>query len=197
MAALITVDELEEALGRTLVGAEITQAEYYIRTVSAYVQRYTNTFFTPVEDEVVRQQSDYRGMVVLSPYPIREVGDVTRVLPNPCSGLFYAFDGLDTLYNLEPHTVYDVTISYGYETTPDDIKGVVTEMVRMALANPTNLSQYRVGDVTETYNTEEAPAGILSFAGLTQEVLDDYKRTEFSLYLGPREFTTPPDLPFV
>jgi len=195
VAGIITIAELEAALGRTLVGDQIAQAQYFIDGVSSYVETYTGVTFTLHENEVVRQQADYYGELALAPEPIIAVGDVTAVHIPSCT-TFYGYDGLNTLYNLEAHGVYDVVLTYGYETPPTDIKTYVTEQVRFMINNPNNLSQYRVGDVTETYNTKDQTDDVMSVAGLGQDTLDSYKRTEQTWKLGPRSFPgRSPNLP--
>lgn len=190
--SIITVEELQVALNRTFTDGEAAQAQYYIDTVSAYVESYTGVAFTLHEAETVRQQSDYYGEIKLAPGPIVEVGEVSRVFP-PNVARFYGFDGIDTLYNLEPHTAYDVILTYGYETPPADIKGFVTESCREVVNNPNSLSQFRVGDVTETYG-DTAPSPT-SFSSLGSSVLESYKVTETTWKTGPRAFTHRPELP--
>lgn len=189
---LITIAELEAALGRDLDATQEAQAQALIDLFSAYATTYTGVTFTPVDDAVVRHQSDYRGVITLVPNPVREVGDTVSVL-DPTLVLEVGFDGVNTLYNLNPHAWYDVTMSYGYETTPDDIKFYVTQSVIGAIANPTNLSQYRVGDVTETYSTD--PSAKTPMQQAVDAILESYKTTEETWAIGPRQFMNINNLP--
>lgn len=192
---LIEVQYLEKALGVPVGSLNQDQAQYYIDTVSSYVESYTGVTFTPQVDVTLRLQADYYGQITLHMKPIQ---DVTEVLPadqtTPCDILLttpsWGFDGYDTIYNLQPHSVYLVTLSYGYDEVPQDIKSYVTEQCINKVNNPNNLEAFRVGDVTETYGTKTQVNETVSVAGLGQEVLDSYKDTEETWRLGPRAYPT-------
>lgn len=190
---LITIDYLEKALGVPVGSLDQDQAQYYIDTISAYVESYTGVTFTLQEDVILRLQADYYGQVVLHMKPIQTVTDVT-VAPQttpysfPLTDPVWGFDGYDTIYNLQPHSVYLITLTYGYSDVPQDIKSYTTEQCRNALNNPNNLANYRVGDVTESYATKDAVNEVKSVAGLGQSVLDSYKDSEETWRLGPRAY---------
>lgn len=196
---IITTEELAVALGvdpEDWTPAQEAQYQFYIDTISAYVETYTGVTFTFHEDEVVRQQADYYGVIELAPTPVLNVSAVTAVAaPNYYTA--YGFDGLGSVYGVAAHGVYDVTMSYGYATPPQDIKSYVTESVRGVIANPTGLASFRVGDVTEAYGGKGDSGGVTTYAGLGQAVLDSYRSTEATWRLGTHQFAPSPQLPIL
>lgn len=182
MAALIELAELEAALGYTFDTPESqAQAQYYIDTISAFVNKYVDVSFERHENETVRYKTDWRGTITLVG-PVDEVAGVAR--PGSDCTTCYKFDDIDLIYNLQPTTAYDVTYTWGYTEVPQDVKSVVIEGVRASVNNPNNALSYRVGDVTETYHANAGAAVQSPIVILGKDALDDYKFTAFTLSLG-------------
>lgn len=188
---LITVDDVEIAVGRPITGAEADQVQYYIDAWSAYIKVYTGTSFTLHTDEVVRLQADYYGLIDFQFGPVTDVSDIST--PDGQTLYYAAWDFLNTIYGLPPHKVVDVTMTYGYEEAPADIASVATQLVVQTMANPDGLTSYRVGDVTEGYGGLK-PGGSPSFQSMVGVVLDSYRTTETTWRIGPRQFPGPPFL---
>jgi len=196
--AIITVDQLEEYLGREFTPTEAAQAQVYINVVSAAVQTYTGTTFELQEDVVLRMQADYYGQITLYMKPIQDVSAVVlasnATYPDPSSLVLtdpsYGWDGYDTIFNLSAHVVYDVTLTYGYATAPEDIQGYLLWATSEIVNNPTSLSSFRVGDVTETYGGK---TGVTTIASLMNAVLESYKDTAETWRLGPRNYNPTTD----
>lgn len=189
--AIITVSQLETALGVTLTEVQQDQAEFYIDTISAYVETYTGVTFTEHVDETLVLQSDYYGEIKLALHPITAITSVTK-LGTPADTCLWGWDQYDTIFNLQPHTAYEVLMSFGYATPPLDIAGYVTQAVILAMTNPTNQASLRVGDVTESFGNVSGGGGVMSYAQLGQQVLDSYKRTNDTWKIGPRAFSVQP-----
>lgn len=189
--AIITVSQLETALGVTFNEAQQDQAEFYIDTISAYIETYTGVTFTEHVDETLVLQSDYYGEIKLALQPISSISSVTK-LGIPAALCPWGWDQYDTIFNLDPHTAYEVVMSFGYSSPPMDIVGYVTQAVILAMTNPTNQASRRVGDVTESYGNVAGGGDVMSYAQLGQQVLDSYKRTNDTWKIGPRAFSVRP-----
>lgn len=182
MAALITLQELEKALGVTFeTEADQDQAQYYINTISAFINKYVDVSFEFVENGTLRYKTDWNGTITLRG-PVESVTGVAR--PGTDAVPCHLFDDIDVIYNLQPNTAYDVTYTYGYETVPEDVKSVVIEGCRSSLNNPNSSLSFRVGDVTETYISNAGNAVQSPIVTLGKEALDDYRITSYTLSLG-------------
>lgn len=179
MAALIDLAELEAALGYTFDTPESqAQAQYYINTISAFINKYVDVSFEFHENATIRYKADWYGTITLVG-PVDSVSGVVR--PNSDSVICFLYDDIDLIYNLCPNTAYDVTYSYGYAEVPEDVKSVVIEGVRASINNPNNALSYRVGDVTETYLANAGNSVASPIVVLGQDVLDSYKNTAFTV----------------
>ena len=148
---LLTVDEFINASGGpSLSDAQTAQTQYYIDTVSGYLEDRTGTTFHLVIDDEVKMKTDGNGTIVIQFDPINDVTQIvdwkTQVVePDWC------WDGFDQLTGLCAFRTYLVTVSYGMVATPS-IKGVCIEAVKRGLAsNPTGLKMKTVGDVSYQY----------------------------------------------
>lgn len=179
MAALVELAELEAALGYTFDTAESqAQAEYYINTISAFVNNYVDVSFEFHENETLRYKTDWTGSFTLVG-PVDSVAGVVR--PNSTCVTCFLFDDIDLIYNLQPNTAYDVTYTWGYQEVPQEVKSVVIEGCRASLNNPNNALSYRVGDVTETYHANAGDQVSSPIVVLGSDALDSYKNTAFSV----------------
>jgi hypothetical protein len=179
---LITVEELEAFMGRTFTDTEVNQAEAIIATVSAVIESETGVSFSLTEDEEIRVQADGYGMIELNAKPI---SDVTVYDVGSTDILTYAaWDGLCTIYGLQPNQVVDVVYSHGYSTIPGDIKAVVYGVASRIMYNPSGLRQETVGAISVTYPGIGGEAGTINFSTLEQKVLSKYSATEKSMRLA-------------
>src|SRR6478752_7103413 len=183
MAALVTIEELEAALATTFEDGspEEAQAQYYIDTISAFINSYVDVSFEKHTDETVRYRADYYGTVTLAG-PVDSVAGVVR--PNSTYVVPFLFDDFDKVYNLQPSVAYDITYTWGYDEVPMDIKGVVIEAVRASINNPNNSLSFRVGDVTETYLSGQGVNNQSPIVVLSAAVLDNYSDLSITLTLG-------------
>lgn len=186
MMSLLTIEDLEIALGRTLETEEEPQVQYLIDAVSAYIENYTSLSFSLNEDVTVRMRADYYGIIQLAPGPIGSVATVANV-GNSLPTVWY-YDGIDSIYNLYPNQVVDVTYTYGYTAVPNDIKFVATEMVKSVVDNfpEGSLRSKQIGDVQYAF----AEATAKSFGGLGADILDSYAGGAYTIRTGPRNFPT-------
>lgn len=179
MAALITLDELEKALGGPVDNQD--QAQYTIDMISSFVNSKVSVSFEKHENETFRSRSDAHGTIRLVG-PVDEVAGVTR--PNSACTVNFRFDDLDLLYNLQGNTAYDVTATWGYDEVPDDIKFFVTEACKTAINNPNSALSFRVGDVTETFIANAGNAVQTPTIVLGADVLLKYVETAFTVTVG-------------
>jgi len=179
--ALLTVEELEVAVGTSFSDADAARAQYYIDGLSAYIEKKTGTTFSVVEDAVERFRADPYGVVKFTLLPVTAVTTVhdfatdTDLEPGG-----WVWDGLSRLTNLCGHQVVDVTYSYGLEP-PADVKWAATEAVKRGIntANNSNLVLKQVGDVIHQFGT------MLPLTEAEQEIFNSYGVTEWTLKLGP------------
>lgn len=198
MTDLITIDDVEIALQRSLTTSEEARVEQLITQVSAYIEHRTGLAFASFTDVTYRFQADYTGTVDLVPGPANDVSAVTAVVSNyyPLyNGQGWGYDGYNTVYNLYPNQAVDITYSGGLDDVPEDLKGVALDgVLRKFLAGPGGatsgaISKKMVGGVAYEYAIDGA-----SFSDDSQAILDSYASDESygTLYTGGREFPYPP-----
>lgn len=192
--ALITAAELAAFMGRTFTDAEQDQAEAIIDAVSAVIESETGVSFTLVEDDEIRIQADGYGMIELSSKPITALTiydlDDTEELS------YGAWDGLITVYGLQPNQVVDIIYSHGYSSVPGDIKAVCYGVCSRIVYNPSGLRQETVGAISVTYPGIGGEAGTINFSTLESKVLGKYSTKAKSMRLAGerRRYASLPEL---
>lgn len=180
--AILTVDELQVAMNVTFTDGQAGQAQYYIDRVSSFIENQTGAKFSLVTGQVIREQADSYGEVEMMVWPISAITNIHDYLtdtdlPANC----YRWDGIQTIYWFRPYQVVDVTVDYGIDPVPADIKGIAIEAIRRGMAsNPTSLKSKAVGDVVYQYGT------MLDFPAEDKAVIQSYTSTEGTYQLpGP------------
>lgn len=176
---MITIQELEEAIGQTLSGADLAQANYYIKLVTRYIKSYTGRVFD-VQTSTELFKADYYGRVALEAPPVHQVDSVKYHHGGEVWD--WQFDGLEEVYGLKPRSVVQVTYTHGFESPPEDLKGVCTEAAKRLFLSPEGqdvgpLKRFAVGDISEEYNIPPADLAGL-FNDLDKIILDEYRVTE-------------------
>lgn len=180
--ALITTDELAAFMGRTFTETEENQAQMFIDNVSVIIESETGVSFAAVDNEEIRIQADGYGMIELSARPISEISvyDIDQTTP-----LTYGtWDGLATVYGLQPNQVVDIIYSHGYSVVPGDIKAVCYGVCSRMMYNPGGLRQETVGAISVTYPGIGGEAGTINFSTLERRVLAKYSNTMKSMRLA-------------
>ena len=204
MAALATIQDLEDRLGRPLTDTEAARAPALLQDASALVRAYTGQAFTLVDgDEVVlRVQA---GIVRLPQRPVTAVSRVTTIggagVPEVTLA-DWVFDGVDqvqvgdgtAVINL-PETWWDddgypntfrITYSHGYAMPPADVVAVVCGMVLRTLTAPTaqgGITSETIG--AYSYSLKAADTGVsVSLGAPERQVLARYRRTEAMIKIG-------------
>jgi hypothetical protein len=192
--ALITVEELEAFMGRTFTESEEAQAEALIDAVSFVIEGEAGVSFSLVENEEIRVQADGYGMIELNAKPISavavyDVGGTDELA-------YAAWDGLCTVWGLQPNQVVDIVYSHGYAAIPGDIKAVAYGVASRIMVNPGGLRQETVGAISVTYPGIGGEAGTINFSKLEQRILGKYSAQEKSMRLAGerRRFATLPEL---
>lgn len=183
MADLITVDDVETAIGRP--PADQTEEDvwqYHITNISAYINSLVDDSFEEIEDdELARVQADYYGIITLKGGPITEVTSVRNWRSDEETE--WDWNGIDEIMNLNCLQVVNVTYSHGWDAVPPDIIALCTDAVLVAIneVDADDLISYQVGDVVEKY------ASIRTFSeNNTEAILDQYRATETTYRLGGR-----------
>lgn len=191
---LITVEELEAFMGREFTEAEEAQAEAIIQTVTAVIESETGVSFELVVDEEIRAQADGYGMIELNAKPIAEVA--VYDIDTDEAHQSYIWDGMCTIYGLQPNEVVDIIYSHGYGTVPGDIKAVAYGMSSRILYNPSGLRQETVGAISVTYPGVGGEAGTINLSKLERNVLEKYALGAKSMRLAGerRRYSTLPIL---
>lgn len=180
--ALITVEELEAFMGRTFTDAESDQAEALIESVTSVIESETGVTFSLTENEEIRVQADGFGMVELNAKPISEV--TVYPIDSADEHTAYAWDGLATVFGLQPNEVVDIVYTHGYSTVPGDIKAVAYGMTSRIMYNPSGLRQETVGAISVTYPGVGGEAGTINISKLERNVLDKYSSYAKSMRLA-------------
>lgn len=203
---LATVAELEAAMQRPAGSLTAEYAELAIRRASARVRRYTRQDITLVADDTLELPGLGRVLQLPQrPVVVDETHTLTVVELGELSGIEVpAVEGQDfTRLGAELSRGYPwystsrlggwpwhralgvwaprvrVTYSHGYAEVPDDILDVVLDLASMNLTNPENLRSESVGGESFTYASETIGNATLSPGH--KELLDDYRRTAFSV----------------
>lgn len=193
--SIITLTDVGETMGVVFdpMSAAGKQAQRYINKVSRYVNQSCETSFDASVTTTMNVQADYMGEVDLRRSPITALTKVTTLTDTTTDLLTTTawrcirYDGVSELSGLWPHEIVQVTLTYGYATAPLEVQDAVTDIVVEALggANADTVAALTVGDRTEEYKGMSA---LIETMGA--EVLDGYRRTEYTMRLGPLEHPT-------
>lgn len=182
MANLATLSDIEAAIGRPPANAaETAKWNYYIASISAFVNNYVTDSFELLVDDTVRYQADYYGIVELLGGPIVDVTLIADWSTQLEIASYY--NGLGSISGLNPLAVVDVTYSHGHAAVPLDVKYLVTGAIvsLLGLTGGTGaLKNLTVGDVTETY-ADGTGAVVVQ---LSKDTLDAYTISERTYRLG-------------
>jgi hypothetical protein len=190
--AITTIANLEAALGRELSDAETPRATHYINVISAFIASYCDAIsFQEIEDDVIRRQADYYGIIDIGGGPISSVDSVTDADGTEAGG--WAFDGTDTIAGLAPFQTVDITLTHGTDSIPEDLVGLATEAVlgcvSLQVSGP--LKTRTVGDVTYAFQDSQESVGVQ----LSKDILDRYCNQFYTIRTGPAGAFTQPYLP--
>lgn len=181
-------------MGRTFTESEEAQAQMFIDNVSIIIESETGVSFAAVDNEEIRIQADGYGMIELSAKPISQVAvyDLDETTPL----VYGTWDGLATVYGLQPNQVVDIVYSHGYATVPGDIKAVCYGVCSRMMYNPGGLRQETVGAISVTYPGIGGEAGTINFSTLERRVLEKYSNTMASMRLAGerRRYAALPEL---
>lgn len=173
---IISISDLEVATNTDIDEADIPFYQQYIDTVSAYIEAYTGHTFSFVEDETFVCRADSYGIIeFVDLFEVTTVEELDRYAQSFATTSYY-FDGISSIYGLCSYGTYRVTVSYGSDDTPEDIAGLVTDLVAagsgLSPSATAGLDKYRVGDVEESYGV--SPEGVVTITSLQKTVLDRY-----------------------
>ena len=195
---IVDIPYIETVVGFSIDSEDEPRIQRYINIVSAYVRRVTGRTFELIEGDVIKAIADGSGIIeipdlqAVSKVELRDAwnntySDVMTGIPYAfnsgqfddwcSSGWFsgFGFDGISMVYGLKPRASYRLTVDHG-EEAPDDIKGVVGDLVTAGTGLDTSsrsgLASKRVGDVEEFYGVSYD--GNVTLTSLMSKVLDDH-----------------------
>jgi hypothetical protein len=85
-----------------------------------------------------------------------------------------------------PWPTATVTYSHGYQTIPDDLRGVCLSLAARLMSNPTGVQQEAIGNVMTRYDR----AGGAGLTDLENLIIDKYRRTASTVQLLERPMHT-------
>lgn len=204
MAAFASTADLASYLQQTFTADETATASLLLDLATAAVVRACRgQQISYVANDTVTLRGAYSNRLRL---PQRPVVDVTAVLIEDQAVSDYEWTGKDVLYrpygwafqpgistpvqavtgailvNPEPRP-YKVTVTYshGYQTIPDDLRGVCVSVAARAFSNPRGLREEMIGSYREQY----AGAGDVLVPGISLSV--DEKRVCRDYAMAGRE----------
>lgn len=188
---LATSDDVVERLGRALTSAELAKVDALILDATSSVVAYTGQTFALHETTALLPIRN-RG-VRLPLRPVSAVATIVDQFGNSLPFIWIAGDSLVTLasstwinvfeLNILPWTrvsKVNVTYTHGYYPIPDDVIGIVCQIVGRALITPLGESSYvTVSESITNYSETTTTAGPrgAAFALLPDEklILDRYR----------------------
>jgi len=200
---LITQDDLEAALQRTLDPAQAAMA---IRRASARVRKHCRQQFTLVENDTITLPGNgrilrlpQRPVVVDDTHPLMivelfgisseeytalEGRDFTRIGTELTRGeQWWAPTRLMGWPWLRPQGIWAqrvrVTYSHGYTEIPDDVVDVVLDLAQMNMTNPQGLRSESIDDYSRTFASETIGGALLTAEH--KQALREYRGGTFSV----------------
>jgi hypothetical protein len=200
---LITQDDLEAALQRTLDPAQAAMA---IRRASARVRKHCRQQFTLVENDTVTLPGggrvlrlpqrpivvdDTRLLTVVElfgiadqEYTALEGRDFTRIGSELTRGeAWWAPTRLMGWPFMRPMGIWSqrvrVTYSHGWAEVPDDVVDVVLDLAQMNMTNPQGLRSESIDDYQRTFASETIGGALLTAEH--KEALRQYRGRSFSV----------------
>jgi len=192
---LATSDDVVERLGRALTTVEDARIDAVLRDVSAAVRSYTHQTFT--EDTTTDLLPIRNGAVRLMQKPVTAVIAVEDGLGNALPYTWLDGDDRITLsssgylnefeINVLPNSRVAkaaVTSTHGYDTTPDDVLGLVCHLAMRALGTPSTDAGKTSETITNYSYTIGSAAGSGPFGLLAEEkrLLDSYRVAAGPIY---------------
>lgn len=180
---LITITDIEAALGVDVSSDEEPRIQWYIDAVSSFIVDYTSQDFLPHVAEALVCQADGGGVIEfqdLTSVSKVELYDQWQKLYSEVVAGDYRFDGISKILFLAPGETYRVTATYGFTVVPPSIKAIATQLVlagtgldRMAAGG---LKSFRIGDEEVVYGVTLSDTGSpqVTLSGLQRNSLDSY-----------------------
>lgn len=190
MLPLVVDTDVTSRLGRSLSGSEGLRLPGLIADASAKVRNFTGQEITQRESTDRIRVTARDGHIRLPQYPVSAVASVTSV--ESSAGIPFFWDGISLwgwgrypqsnieapFYNRSRRhgIVVDVTYTHGYDTVPDDIVGVVCNIVTRAIGAVPDQS----GITNESFEGYSytlgaaAAAGGLGLLPAEREILSSY-----------------------
>lgn len=188
MAALAEDSDVEATLLRALTSNEQNYVDALLARASRAVRVYTGQYIEQVTDDEVTVIPDPYGNLRLPQWPVTDVASVT-VNGDEIDPTSYVWNRQGvirqhTLNSFEINgtpiawrTPVVVTYTHGYEEIPDDIIGVVADLVAGRLLSPAGsgaVKAAQVDDVRVEYDVATATASV-DLTDDQKTILDRYK----------------------
>lgn len=170
--------DLANLLGVSFNAAEESRAQLMLDIATATIQSYTGQQIELVEDDEVTLDPRDREVLLLPELPVVDVttveidGDALVIADDVYhypDGRLYRQDG--TVWGSARQTVV-VTYDHGYETIPDDIRGICLSIASRLYSNPQGLRQESIGTYSRTFGSGDVATDLS--AG-EKRILDAYR----------------------
>lgn len=197
MTSFATTDDLASYLQATVDPAS---AQLALDLATALIQNETRQTLSYISDDTVILAGN-SAVLLLPERPVVGTPVVNGLVPSavyrfdPPDRLTYGVpsgnlaaaqyaNGPDPVYGVWPLQV-SVTYSHGYQTIPDDIRGVCISVAARAYSNPSGLR----GETIGSYSVQYAGAGDILVPGISlsdteKKILGKYRRRAASLVLS-------------
>lgn len=181
MVDLASIDDLNN-FSQLAIDPSDTAAAFLLKVASGMVRRYLQQDVTAVAGDV-EYCDPVAGGVLLSQLPVTAVSQVetsadgvTWTAADPASyvvsrrlGIVSARSGYGVHWPSTPES-WRITYSHGYETVPDELKGVVCSIAARFYSTPAGIDMERTGQRQVKYNLESG-----GFDPMERLILDGFR----------------------
>lgn len=188
---LATIADLMDITGQTYTDDEVWTLNTKLHSASREIQKFTGQKLER-QTHIWKPKPVYVLRIPQMPDPV-----ITSVMDSSSNIISYEFDGVETIYILNPGIAFDfnpfvitslsqrmvITYEAGYEVIPDDLKQICVQMaVRAFGADPLKSGMTQEAITNYSYQQgQAAAAGSIGMLPMEQSSLIKYKRVYGSI----------------
>jgi hypothetical protein len=163
MTMFASVDDLADRLQTDFDTDDRIRATGLLESATGIVQRAARQTFTLAVDDTVTLMPTGTNLLMLPELPVLAINAVT-ISGDVLDAGGYMFTRSGLLYRVPTTGRWTslVTVDYdhGYETIPEDIVGIVTEIAARAWQNPRNVLSEQIGTYSARYALDRSSLGL-------------------------------------
>lgn len=196
MAALATVEDVSALIGAIPDDTDVqVQIARLLELASAKVRRFTRQQISAVEDDELTVYGAWSSELYLGQKPVTAITSITvdDVLVDPSEYTWTVSGLVERIYCRiwgTPRQVIVVTYDHGYVDIPDEIVGIVAELVAAKYSSPEALDSETIGNYA--YTGGDGAGSAFKLSEDQEEILKDFKTRVTSMDVLP----SPADLLF-